>query len=536
MSGSPAALHVLGRSSRASARGNAQRVTFFTGAVLAALTVAFCSGSADAQQFKEINEYVKAEGGQTEDLSTFKPDHPRKMNQLQGQMLQVITVGKITGPVDAANIEKLAWIHVAELTWPSADPKESYEQRRYRTKTRFLQRPLGTQDDGQVLEIHDRANAVLLKGLPALIASNEYSLQSRFNAMILLGQLDKIEPDANKGRAAVPMAEVTPLLLKAFQTPELGEPLRMAALIGIERHCGLQVSTADKVAIAGELLKLLNEKAPPAGFSFDGFHWARKLALQSVASLAAPGAPEVNKSEFVAAIHQIIADEKQPLFLRREACAALGALTPATLAAGPIKAGDLVKGLANFTLAVSKAGGPRIDPNAPLDLSKAEDILPTPVEGPGFNMPGTPQLQQSTPPKKLFAEGVTYYLHSISLAIGGRDPTHGVLRMGGIDENSRASADSLLKDHVNPMLAAMNRPSNQLAAGRLASDLQAARSKLEQWMQGRAMIAAPGGAAPAGNPTPVAPAPVTPVGGGGAAAPAPGAGGALGAPVTPAAR
>jgi len=502
-------------------------------------------GSASAQPapgvpaggLKEMNDYVTAEGGRTEDLTPFKPDHPRKMNQLQGQMLQVITAGRITGPIDAANIEKLAWLHIAELTWPSGDPTQSYEQRRFRTKTRFLQRPLGTQDDGQAPELHDRANAVLLKGLPMLIGDPQYSLQSRFNAMILLGQLDKIEPDANKNRAAVPMVEVTPLLLKAFQTPQFDEILRLAALMGIERHCGLQVAPADKVAIAAELLKLLAEKAPPAGWSLDGFHWSRKLALQSVASLGLGGASEVNRPEFVAAIHQIVADDKQPLFLRREGCAALGSLNPGALASGTVKAGDLVKSIANFTLAVSKAGAPRVDPTAPLDLSKAEDVLPTPVEGPGFNLPGVRPLDMSTVPKKLFADGVTYYLHAISQAVGGRDQTHGVLRISGIDDTSRQSADALLKDHVNPMLAAMNRPSNQLAAGKLASDLQAARSKLEQWMQGRAMIAAPGAGAPAGpaggNAAPaVNPAPVAPVGGG-AGATVPGAAGALGTPVTP---
>jgi hypothetical protein len=481
MSGSPAAVRIVGRSLRA---------LLAVAALVAPLGFARTVGA----QFKEMNDYVTSDG-RTEDLMPFKPDHPRKMNQLQGQLLQAITIGKVGSPIEAANIEKLAWLHVAELTWPSSDPSQAYEQRRYRSKARFLSRPLGTQDDGQSPEMHDRATAVMLKGLPMIIGDAQYSLNSRFNALLLLGQLDKIEPDANKGRAAVPMVEATPLLLKAFQTAEFGEALRIAALMGIERHCSLQVAAADRVTIAAELLKLLAEKAPPAGWSSDGFHWSRKLALQSVASLGLAGGSEVNRPEFVLAIHQIIADERQPLFLRREACTALGSLAPATLGAASVKPNELVKSLANFTLAVSKAGSPRIDPTAPLDMSRAEDVLPTPVEGPGFNLPGVRALDQATPPKKLFADAVTYYLHAISQALGGRDQTHGVMRIGGIDPKALAEAEGLLKQHIAPILLAMSKTPTQLVAGKMAKDMSDAHTKLEAWMQNNAMIAAPAGRA-----------------------------------------
>jgi len=502
MSGSHAVVRVVRRPLRAG----------FALAALLALAAPLSSARAQVPApAKEMNDYVNSEGNVV-DLTPFKADHPRKMNQLQGPLLQVINVGKGT-PQEMLGIETLAWIHIAQLTWPSGDPAQTFEQRRFKTKTRWLSRPLGTQDGGQVLDVHDRANAAMLKGLPIIVGDNQYSLPSRFNAMILLGQLDKIEPDIIKGRVAVPMAETMPLLLKAYEAAAFPESLRLAALVGVERQCGLQVAPADRKPVTDALLTLLNEKAPPAGFSLVGFHWARKLALQSVASLGLAGATEANRPEFVVAIHQIIADDKQPLFLRREGCQALGSLNKGTLVAAGVKPNELVKSIANFALAVSKAGAPRVDPTAPLDLSKAEDVMPTPVEGPGFNLPGVRPLGKSTEPKKLFADAVTYYLHAISLALGGRDTEHGLLNAGGIDPNIQATAKSLLNDHVNPMLTAMNRQVNQLAAVRLAEDLKQARTKLETWMQAQPLIAAPARAAPQ-------------VGAG----PPAGAGGALGVP------
>ena len=236
MSGSPAVVSFVGRSLRALS-------------AVAALVAPLAFATSVGAQTKEMTEFVNSEG-RTEDLTPFRPDHPRKMNQLQGQLLQMLNIGKPSGPAEAANLEKLAWLHIAELTWPSGDASQGNEQRRFRTKTRLLMRPLGTQDDGQLPDAHDRVNAVMLKGLPLIIGDAGYSLNTRFNAILLLGELDKIEPYPNKGRVGVPMVEATPLLLKAYQTAEFGETLRIAALIGIDRHCSLQVAPADRPALA----------------------------------------------------------------------------------------------------------------------------------------------------------------------------------------------------------------------------------------------------------------------------------------------
>ena len=349
----------------------------------------------------------------------------------------MITSGKPTGPADLLTLEKLAWLHIAELTWPSSDPSQTSEVRRMLTKTRWLARQVGATDNNQVPECTTRSTASWSKACRS-DRHAEYSLASRYNALILLGSLDKSEPDFLKSKPSVPLPEAFPLLLKAFQTVELGETLRIGALFGIERHCGLQTTQPDRVAVTAEFLKLFDDKVPPAGWSAEGLHWTRKLALQSVAALGLSGAAEVNRAEFVSIIHRIINDEKQPLFLRRERlrCISTGSAPRRSV---PHRRRNRTTSSKRWP--ISRSPFPKrarlcSDPTAPLDLTKAEDVLPTPVDGAGFVPPGLKPLeqQQIMPPKKLFADAVAYYLHTISFAIGGRDATHGVLRTPGIDD------------------------------------------------------------------------------------------------------
>ena len=197
------------------------------------------------------------------------------------------------------------------------------------------------------------------------------------------------------------------------------------------------------------------------------------------------------------AMLKIVEDGNEPLFLRRDACRALGSLPVDALAMG-VKHSDIVRAVANFTLTLAKAGSPRVDTSLPPDLSKAEDVFTTPKEGKGFNMPGVAALNESVTPKKLFADGVAYYLHCVAMALGG-EGGRGLQGVAGLDPKTSDQVKALLSDHVNPMLIAMSPTTNNLHANKLISDLTAGRGKLEAWMQTQTLIAAPAAA-----PVPVA--------------------------------
>ncbi|MBA4016320.1 MAG: hypothetical protein C0483_03950 [Pirellula sp.] len=418
-------------------------------------------------------------------------------NQLRSVVVPIMQVGKADGQQQLSNFDLFVIFRIAELTLPPTDAKDTVERRRQKIKSTEILRITGNANIPQ--DLHERANQLMIANLVPLIGNAQYSMDARYNAMLLLGMLDKVEPDAAAARPAVPLDSTEPILLQAAKTATLPEILRIGALVGLARHCDLQLAGTHRAAIAAEALALLSAKVPPSGFSANGFHWARKQAIAMVMGLAKTGS-ETSQPPFIQALQALLADESQPLFLRRDAALAFGYVDPAAIAAGSVKPDDICKAIANLTLAVTKAGTPRFDPTAPVDLSKPEDVFQTPNED----------------NKVRFAEGVAYYLNCIATGLGGRIANRGLIKgINGADPTF-ARVNDLLNKHVNPLVTALSKPNPD--SNRLLSDLEQKRGPLEEWMRQNQLVAGPGGGAnivPAGNGAPA------------------GAGGALGAPRAP---
>ena len=465
-------------------------------ALLLAGAALLVSGVRAEAQEAQMTAGVSVDGKTPIDVSNLIAN-PRLANQLRGLVIPIAQVGKADGQQQLSNFDLFNVFRIAELTLPATDAKDTVERRRQKIKSTEILRIAGNVNIPQ--DLHDRANQLLIANLIPLIGNAQYSMDARYNAMLLLGMLDKVEPDAAAARAAVPLDTTEPILLQAAKTSTLPEILRIGALVGLARHCDLQLAGANRPAIAAEALALLAAKSPPDGFSANGFHWARKQAIQMVIGLSKTG-NEPAQPPFVQALQAIMADESQPLFLRRDAALAFGYIDPAAIAAGSVKADDICKAIANLTLAVMKAGTPRFDPTAPVDLSKPEDVFQTPNED----------------NKVRFAEGVAYYLNCIATGLGGRSTNRGLIKgINGADP-AYARVNDLLNKHVNPLVTALSKPNPD--SNRLLSDLEQKRGPLEEWMRQNQLVAGPGAganAAPAVNGAPV------------------GAGGALGAPRAP---
>ena len=450
---------------------------------------------AEAQE-AQMTAGVSVDGKTPIDVSNLIAN-PRLANQLRGLVIPIAQVGKADGQQQLSNFDLFNVFRIAELTLPATDAKDTVERRRNKIKSNEILRIAGNANIPQ--DLHDRANQLLIANLVPLIGNAQYSMDARYNAMLLLGMLDKVEPDSAAARAAVPLDTTEPILLQAAKTSTLPEILRIGALVGLARHCDLQLAGANRPAIAAEALALLAAKSPPDGFSANGFHWARKQAIAMVIGLAKTG-NDTSQPPFVQALQAIMADESQPLFLRRDAALAFGYIDPAAIAAGNVKAVDICKAMGNLTLAVMKAGTPRFDPTAPVDLSKPEDVFQTPNED----------------NKVRFAEGVGYYLNCIATGLGGRSTNRGLLKGVSPADPAFPLVNALLNTHVNPLVTALSKPNPD--SNRIGSDLAKHRDLIEPWLQQNALVAAPGAganAAPAGNGAPV------------------GAGGALGAPRAP---
>jgi hypothetical protein len=283
--------------------------------------------------------------------------------------------------------------------------------------------------------------------------------------MLLLGQLDKTEYDLGTTRPPVPLADVTPVLVAEFNKANLPEALRIAALIGLARQSELQLPSDRRTAVAGVATKLIAAKKPLEGFSVDGHHWARRLALQMVLGLSKAGS-EMNRPETVKSLNDIIVDGEEPLFLRRDAALALGHLDPSVFGTGTVKPADALKSLGALTIEVSHAGQPRPDPSAPLSLNKGEDVFLAPTEE----------------NKKLFAEGVGYYLNCIATALGGRT-TKGLKAAPGADQ---AVVDDFIK-RINAMIAPLQR--TNASSTQMPQELNSKGSELSSWLATKGLVA-----------------------------------------------
>ncbi|MCE9606109.1 MAG: hypothetical protein K8U03_14530 [Planctomycetia bacterium] len=413
---------------------------------------------------KIMTQGVKADGSTPADVTKLM-ENPKLATQLRALVIPILNQGKAASQQETDNVDTWTIYRISELTWPPKDAKDTPEQRRMLLKSRELLKLSGT---APLPDLHDRINATLLANLPAMIADKEYSLGVRYNAMLLLGQLDRIEPDGVTQRAAAPLDAAEPILIGASQSTQLPEVLRVGAFIGLARHTELQLGGANRPAIAAEALKYLTATALPAGISQNGLHWLRKLSMQIVMGLSTKGS-DVNRPEFVKALQAILADEKQPLFLRRDAALAIGHMDPNTIAAGA-KPEDVVKALTNLTLAITKAGSPRENPEAIADLTKPEDVLQTPTEE----------------NKKAFADAVAYYLNCIATGLGGRNEARGLLKIA--TGETKTQATTLLNTYVNPMVTALGR--SNATPEKLVNDLVAQHTKLSTWA-GQNKLAAP---------------------------------------------
>lgn len=455
-----------------------QSIVLRCAAAIVGCFLCFGSPAVVLAQTAEINE-LEDLSGKMIDLTPFKND-PRRFTQVASQMLGFLQTGKANNDQERALFDSFYTARIGELTWPTAG---TVEAKRVEIKRRYLK---GNFASATSPELHDRANALLVKHLPKLAGNQQISFHSRYAALMLLGQLDKIEYNLSTSAPPVPLPEATTLLLDAAGKVEFGEALRIAAMIGLQRHSELQLPAQSRADISSFFLKFIASKKPLEGFSIEGHHWARRLGLQSIVGLLKTG-NEPNQPPAVKGLTEILTDAQEPLFLRREAALALGYLDPALIAAaGPNQTAELLKALANLTREVANAGGPRPDPTAPISLTKGADVFITPDDDPAT--------------KKLFAEGVGVYLISIATGLGGPGrytqvapalANRGLKSVPGLDKASGPGQliDQLLKDHIDPMLVALQKTTS--TSSQLAQEMSAKGIKLASWLEANKLTTPP---------------------------------------------
>lgn len=158
----------------------------------------------------------------------------------------------------------------------------------------------------------------LVKRYPA--GEPSFHPATRVNAMLMIGELGA-NPPASFGDVPPPLPDALPIMLNHLRDPEQIDGVRVAALVGINRHADLSgIDTPQaRQAIVNTLVALMNSPQP-ADRSADGHAWMRSQAAEILGKLgiAAAGVPE--------GLTAMAGDAALPISIRCVAADALGKL------------------------------------------------------------------------------------------------------------------------------------------------------------------------------------------------------------------
>ena len=178
-------------------------------------------------------------------------------------------------------------------------------------------RTTGTGDRPRV--VHDHLNALTL-GYMADLAKGHYHPATRFNAMLMIGELNSVE-SVRDADIPVPLPEALPLLMRTAEDPGQIDALKVAALIGIKRHVTLgdvrKPELRQQVFMA--MCKVVGSRSAP-NRSVDGHAWMRTLAIEVLGELKLMGNNGVVPRKFA----EIVAESNVPFSTRCAAARALG--------------------------------------------------------------------------------------------------------------------------------------------------------------------------------------------------------------------
>lgn len=190
-------------------------------------------------------------------------------------------------------------------------------------------------------------NQILLTEMEKVAMDDKQTPLARYNAMLVIGDLNDVETDRLGRGDAKAMAAATPVLLAAMTDPDVNDAVKVASLIGLLRHAQLGITDKQvEKQVATELEKLAAEETVPESRSTEGHQWMRRRAIEVVTTIYTKQGNTPTKT-FSAALESIVANEENPLVFRAEAAEALGRVGGAQ--------GTIVDAVGETALAITKA-------------------------------------------------------------------------------------------------------------------------------------------------------------------------------------
>ncbi|MBN2580865.1 MAG: hypothetical protein JXB10_17905 [Pirellulales bacterium] len=145
---------------------------------------------------------------------------------------------------------------------------------------------------------------------------------ARYNALLALGDLN--DPGATAA-SPIPLAKTLPVLLAMAENPDAPADLRIAALLGLNRHILLKLPDAAKPKVQGLLLKLLADEvdAESKNVAREWMQWQAAVMLGQLGALG-------TDNGVVKALIKAAGDAKTPYRTRQAAARSLGQLDYST--------------------------------------------------------------------------------------------------------------------------------------------------------------------------------------------------------------
>jgi hypothetical protein len=161
-------------------------------------------------------------------------------------------------------------------------------------------------------------NMLTLSAMTKIAAGNMFDPLSRYNAMMLIAELNEDEATDTPYKPAIKT------MAYAARADKLIESVRVAALIGINRHIKSEsrMDDADKATVMSTLGQLVTDAKPPDTRSREGHDWMRRRALEGLVAIFAKDGPPPNGS-FLTVLANLLAETDSTMELRAEAAEAL---------------------------------------------------------------------------------------------------------------------------------------------------------------------------------------------------------------------
>jgi len=164
------------------------------------------------------------------------------------------------------------------------------------------------------------------------VAREDYHPAVRYNAMLIVGELNAREPNRSGANqtAPLPVRPALGFMIQEFKNPDQIDAVRLAALLGINRHVQLDAQSEPQVPAEAipqaELqevrtlaLELVKTRQAPAGRSQEGHDWMRRRGLEILSWLAAGKLDQEIVDEIIARL----SDSDENRGIRAEAALAM---------------------------------------------------------------------------------------------------------------------------------------------------------------------------------------------------------------------